>query len=86
MKWMPREHPKIDRIACPWLISSYIDQDPEFLFVVPERVLIEAKLTGAVGCETNSAHLRHSGATQGAEPRIAIHIDGPPTGQDILRT
>ncbi|PTN50309.1 chromate resistance protein, partial [Achromobacter xylosoxidans] len=33
MKWITREHPKIDRIACPWLISRYIDKDPEFLYV-----------------------------------------------------
>ncbi|PTN48802.1 chromate resistance protein, partial [Achromobacter xylosoxidans] len=35
MKWITREHPKIDRIACPWLISRYIDKDPEFLYVKP---------------------------------------------------
>jgi hypothetical protein len=32
MKWITRERPKIDRIACPWLIKRFIDKDPEFLF------------------------------------------------------
>lgn len=31
MKWITREHPKIDRIACPWLITRFIDKEPEFL-------------------------------------------------------
>ena len=35
MKWVTRERPKIDRIACPWLIARFIDREPEFLFVPP---------------------------------------------------
>ena len=34
MKWITRERPKIDRIACPWLIARFIDQDSEFLYVL----------------------------------------------------
>jgi hypothetical protein len=40
MKWVTREHPKIDRVACPWLIARFIDRHPDFLFVPaqpPER-------------------------------------------------
>ena len=33
MKWVTRERPKIDRIACPWLIAKFIDKEPEFLYV-----------------------------------------------------
>ena len=33
MKWVTRERPKIDRVACPWLIARFIDDSPEFLFV-----------------------------------------------------
>lgn len=33
MKWITREHPKIDRIACPWLVARFIDKEPEFLYV-----------------------------------------------------
>src|SRR5262245_65839379 len=39
MKWVTRERPVIDRIACPWLISRFIDKEPEFLFVPPDQVL-----------------------------------------------
>ena len=33
MQWITRERPKIDRIACPWLIARFIDESPEFLYV-----------------------------------------------------
>ena len=36
MKWVTREHPKIDRIACPWLIRRFIETDAEFLYVPTE--------------------------------------------------
>ncbi len=39
MKWITRERPKIDRIACPWLIARFIDQSPEFLFVPATQVI-----------------------------------------------
>ena len=38
MKWVTREHPKIDRIACPWLIRRFIETDAEFLYVPTEQV------------------------------------------------
>ena len=42
-KWVTRERPKIDRIACPWLIRRFIDPDAEFLYVPTERVLDVAR-------------------------------------------
>src|ERR1700709_320964 len=39
MKWITREHPKIDRIACPWLIKRFIDPDAEIIFVPFDRVI-----------------------------------------------
>jgi hypothetical protein len=39
MKWVTRERPKIDRIACPWLITHFIDKTSEFLYVAPAEVL-----------------------------------------------
>jgi hypothetical protein len=39
MKWVTRERPKIDRIACPWLIARFIDKEPEFLYVPSADVL-----------------------------------------------
>ena len=38
MQWITRERPKIDRIACPWLVTRFIDQQPQFLFVPPADV------------------------------------------------
>ena len=43
MKWITREHPKIDRIACPWLIKNFIDQEAEIIYVPFEKVKTEAK-------------------------------------------
>jgi hypothetical protein len=39
MKWITREHAKVDRIACPWLIKKFIDKDAEFLFVPAHKVI-----------------------------------------------
>ena len=43
MKWVTREHAKVDRIACPWLIKNFVDKDAEFLFVPAEKVMQVAK-------------------------------------------
>ena len=61
MKWVTRERPKIDRIACPWLIKRFIDQDPEFLYVPPDQVLEVARSTGAVPYDIPDVELSHVG-------------------------
>ena len=61
MKWITRERPKIDRIACPWLIKRFIDKDPEFLFVPAPRVLAVAAETGAVPYDVPDVELTHVG-------------------------
>ena len=61
MKWITRERPKIDRVACPWLIARFIDKEPEFLFVPPERVLSDAKTTGAIPYDVPGVELTHDG-------------------------
>jgi hypothetical protein len=43
MRWITRERPKIDRVACPWLISRFIDTEAEFIFVPPDEVIEKAK-------------------------------------------
>ena len=45
MQWITRERPKIDRIACPWLIARFIDKEPEFLYVPAGEVLRAANTT-----------------------------------------
>jgi hypothetical protein len=61
MKWITRERPVIDRIACPWLIARFIDQDPEFLFSPPDQVLTMAKATGATPYDIPGVELTHVG-------------------------
>jgi len=61
MKWVTREHPKIDRIACPWLVARFIDKEPEFLYVPPDRVLDTAAETGAIPYDVPDVELSHVG-------------------------
>jgi len=61
MKWVTRERPKIDRIACPWLIARFIDDDPEFLFVPPARVTLVAAESGAIPYDVEGVELSHDG-------------------------
>jgi len=59
MKWVTRERPKIDRIACPWLIARFIDREPEFLFVPPGEVLAVARDHGAIPYDVPNVELSH---------------------------
>ncbi len=61
MKWITREHPKIDRIACPWLIAKFIDQQAEFLYVPANEVLRVADETGAIPYDIPGVELTHVG-------------------------
>src|SRR5882672_9671994 len=61
MKWITRERPKIDRIACPWLVVRFIDKAPEFLFVPADKVLSVAAETGAIPYDIPDVELSHDG-------------------------
>lgn len=61
MKWVTRERPKIDRIACPWLIARFIDKAPEFLYVPADQVLNVAKETGAIPYDIPGVEMSHVG-------------------------
>jgi hypothetical protein len=61
MKWVTRERPKIDRIACPWLVARFIDQSPDFLFVPRNDVLRVAEQTGAIPYDVPGVELSHVG-------------------------
>ena len=61
MQWITRERPVIDRIACPWLISRFIDKQPEFLFVAPDQVVKVAETTGAIPYDVPDVELTHFG-------------------------
>jgi len=61
MKWVTRERPKIDRIACPWLIARFIDKAPEFFYVPSAEVLATAAKTGAVPYDVPGVEMSHVG-------------------------
>jgi hypothetical protein len=61
MKWITRERPKIDRIACPWLIARFIDKSPEFIYVPSDQVLQVAKQTGATPYDIPGVEMGHVG-------------------------
>ena len=61
MKWVTRERPKVDRVACPWLIKGFIDSDAEFLFVPPDDVMRTASATGAIPYDVEGVELTHDG-------------------------
>jgi len=61
MKWITRERPKIDRIACPWLIARFIDAEPEFLYVPAGEVMAQAERTGATPYDVPGVELSHVG-------------------------
>jgi len=60
-RWVTRERPKIDRIACPWLVSRFVDADAEFHYVPPKQVLSAAKERDAVPYDISDVHFSHEG-------------------------
>jgi protein-tyrosine-phosphatase len=62
MKWITRERARVDRIACPWLITRFIDPKPEFLFVPARDVLAASKRDNAIPYDIPDAELGHRGA------------------------
>ena len=61
MKWITREHVKVDRVACPWLIKKFVDKDAEFIFAPADKVMDEAKRLGATPYDVKGVELGHHG-------------------------
>lgn len=61
MKWITREHVKVDRVACPWLIKKFVDKDAAFLFVPTEQVAEIAEREGAIPYDVKNVELGHHG-------------------------
>lgn len=61
MKWITRERPKVDRIACPWLVQRFIDPDAEFLYVPRDDVMRVAAELGATPYDVPDVELGHHG-------------------------
>ena len=78
MKWITRERPKIDRIACPWLIARFIDKHPEFLYVPADQVLKVAAETGAIPYDIPGVELTHVGALCSFDAFIRKHALSDP--------
>ena len=59
MKWITRERPKIDRIACPWLIKNFIDKDAEFIYVAADKVKEQAEQLNAIPFDIPDVEFSH---------------------------
>lgn len=92
MVWITRERPKVDRIACPWLIRKFVDPQAEFIFVPREQVFEQAKVLGAIPYDIPGAEYTHEGdrctfdyivkkhnITDAAVHRIALIVRGADT-------
>jgi len=88
MKWITRERPKIDRIACPWLIKNFVESDAEFIYVPREKVLQEARNLHAIPFDIPGVEYTHVG-DQCTFDFIAKkhHLDEPAISKlaDIIR-
>jgi hypothetical protein len=97
MKWVTRERPKIDRIACPWLIARFIDREAEFLYVPAADVLKVAQEQGAIPYDVPDVEYGHVGElcsfdaflnrhelTDPALRRLATIVRGADTGRPDL--
>ena len=97
MKWVTRARPKVDRVACPWLIKRFVDPQAEFLYVPPEEVMEVAKREGAIPFDVANVELGHDGPncsfdaiikkyklTDRALQRLAVIVRGADTGAKDL--
>ena len=97
MKWVTRARPKVDRVACPWLIKRFVDPQAEILYVPPEQVMDVAKSEGAIPFDVANVELGHKGPecsfdaimkkynlTDPALQRLALIVRGADTGAKDL--
>ncbi len=96
-RWITREKPKIDRIACPWLVSRFVDPTAEFIFVPADKVLTEAERQDAIPFDipgvafshdgelcSFDAFITHYGLKDPALDRLALIVRGADTGRREL--
>ena len=78
MKWVTRARPKVDRVACPWLILRFVDPAAEFLYVAPDEVLDVARSEGATPYDVPGVELGHRGAECSFDAIVRKYrLDGP---------
>jgi len=73
VKWITREHVKVDRVACPWLIKKFIDPNAEFHFVAADQVMLEAQRLGATPFDVPGVELGHHGKECSFEAILKTH-------------
>jgi hypothetical protein len=85
MKWVTRERPKTDRIACPWLIRRFIDPEAEFLYVPADRVLTVAEEQGALSFDAEGARYTHRDGLCSFEVLVEEYAVGDPAVRLLAR-
>jgi hypothetical protein len=83
MKWVTRERPKIDRIACPWLVARFIDREAEFLYVPAADVLKVAEETGAIPYDIPGVEHGHVGELCSFDAFLRLHDLHDPALHDL---
>lgn len=83
MKWVTRQRPKIDRIACPWLVLRFVDKDAEFLFVPPDQVTTVAEREGAIPYDVTGVELTHDGPLCSFDAILKKHNLTDPALQEL---
>ena len=96
MQWVTRSHVHVDRVACPWLITRFVDNNAEFLFVPKSQVDLVVKETGAIPFDAPGVELGHHegrcsfesiivkyGLTDPALLRLAKIVHGADVAEDI---
>src|SRR5207249_130630 len=78
-----RERPKIDRVACPWLIARFIDRDAEFVFAPPSEVKRLAAETGAIPFDVEGVELSHDGPLCSFDALLAKYQLDDPSLQEL---
>jgi hypothetical protein len=73
MKWVTRARPKIDRIACPWLVTRFIDAEAEFLYVPADQVSKVARDTGAIPYDIPGVEYGHVGEQCSFDAFLRLH-------------
>ncbi len=84
-RWITRERPKIDRIACPWLIRRFIDTRAEFFYVPTSQVLGQAQALGAVAYDIPDAPVSHVGERCSFDA-LLLGLDLADAALDLLAT
>src|SRR4051794_28623316 len=78
MRWITRARPKIDRVACPWLIARFIDREAEFIFALPAEVIRRAAELNAIPFDVDGVELSHVGPLCSFDALLGkYHLDDP---------